>query len=76
MTTTLLKKQINDLIGDINDKSFLQAVHTIVSTKADEVNPELRPSLKKELDQRKQNHLKGTSKSYSWHSVKKAALSK
>lgn len=76
MTTTLLKKQINELIGDINDKDFLQAVYTIVSNKADEVNPELSPDLKNELDQRKENHLKGISNSYSWQSVKKAALSR
>lgn len=76
MTTTLLKKQINDLIEDIDDKTFLQAVHTIVSNKADEVIPELAPALKNELDRRKENHITGISKSYSWQSVKKAVQSK
>lgn len=76
MTTSILKKQISQIIGDINDKDFLHAVHTIVSNKADEINYELSPQMKAELDLRKENHKKGISKSYSWQSVKKAALSR
>ncbi len=76
MTTSILKKQISQIIGDINDKDFLHAVHTIVSNKADEINYELSPEMKAELDLRKENHKKGISKSYSWQSVKKAALSR
>ncbi len=76
MTTTILKKQINQLIGDIEDKDFLQAVYTIIANKADEADTELAPEIKTALDQRKENHTKGTSKSYSWPSVKKAALSR
>lgn len=75
MSTTILKKQVTQIIGDINDKDFLQAVNTIVSNKTDEINPELSPEMKAELNLRKENHKKGNSKSYTWQSVKKAALS-
>jgi hypothetical protein len=74
MTTTILKQNINKVIRDINDKDFLEAVYTIVSNKADKTGFDLTVEMKKELDRRKKNHKNGTSKSYSWQSVKKAAL--
>ena len=74
MTTTLLKQEITKVINDINDKNFLEAVYTIVSNKADETAFELTPEMKNELDERKERHQKGISKSYSWQNVKKAAL--
>lgn len=74
MTTTILKQNIKNVISDIEDKSFLEAVYTIVSNKADEIDLTLDAEMKKELDRRKKNHKNGTSKSYSWQNVKKAAL--
>ncbi len=74
MTATLLRQQITKVINDVEDKDFLEAVYTIVSTKADEVDFELTSEMKRELDIRKEKHEKGISKSYSWASVKKAAL--
>lgn len=74
MTTTILKEKISKKIKDIYDKSFLEAVYTIVSNKAGEIDFELTDDLKQELDRRKKNHKNGSSKSYSWQSVKKAAL--
>lgn len=74
MTTTILKENINKIIRDINDKKFLEAVYTIVSNKAGEIDFDLTDAMKQELDRRKKNHKNGTSKSYSWQSVKKAAL--
>jgi hypothetical protein len=74
MTTTILKQNINKVISDIDDKNFLEAVYTIVSNKASEAVFELTDDLKQELDRRKKSHKNGTSKSYTWQSVKKAAL--
>ena len=64
MTTTLLKQHIAKVINDISDKNFLEAVYTIVSNKADEAAFELTLEMKKELDERKERHQKGISKSY------------
>jgi hypothetical protein len=75
MTTTLLKKNISKVINSIEDKNFLEAVYTIVSKKEIEIQFELDEAMKQELDARKHNHKKGVSKSYSWSSVKRAALS-
>lgn len=74
MTTTNLKENINKVINDINDKNFLEAVYTIVANKAEELDFELTPIMKDELDARKERHKKGISKSYTWQNVKKAAL--
>ena len=75
MTTTILKQNINKIISNIDDKNFLEAVYTIVSNKAGETDFELTDDMKQELDRRKKSHKNGTSKSYTWQSVKKAALS-
>jgi hypothetical protein len=74
MTTTLLKQNIAKAVKDINDKVFLEAVYTIVSNKAEETDFELTTGMKNELDARKERHKQGTSKSYTWQNVKKAAL--
>ncbi len=74
MTTTILKQNINKVISDIDDKDFLEAVYTIVSNKVVESGFDLTDGMKQELDRRKKNHKNGTSKSYSWQSVKKEAL--
>lgn len=77
MTTTLLKKKLTKAINEIEDEQFLEALHTIVSSKQeDEMIYELSAAQKKELDKRKANHLSGKSRSYSWAEVKKAALKK
>ena len=77
MTTTLLKKKLNKAINEIDDTQFLEALHTIVSSKQEEeLIYELSTEQKKELDKRKANHLSGKSRSYSWAEVKKAALKK
>ncbi len=74
MTTTLLKQHIAKAVNDINDKDFLEAVYTIVSNKAEETDFELTTVMKSELDARKERHKNGSSKSYTWQNVKKAAL--
>ncbi len=76
MTSAALKKNITAIVANINDKSFLEAVFTIINTKMHESNYTLTIEQKKELDKRKQRHIKGESKSYTWNEVKKAALKK
>lgn len=76
MSTVILKKNIKEVISKIEDENFLKAVYTIVSNKAEESVFELDEDMKKELDSRKQNHIKGVSRSYSWQDVKKSALSR
>jgi hypothetical protein len=73
MTITNLKENINKVINNINDKSFLEAAYTIVSNKAEELDFELTPAMKDELDDIKKNK-KGSSKSYGWQNEKKADL--
>lgn len=76
MTSATLKKNITVAIANINDKSFLEAVFTIINTKMYEPDYTLTIEQKKELDKRKEKHVKGESKSYTWKEVKKAALKK
>lgn len=77
MTTTLIKKKITQAISEIDDSDFLQALHTIVSSKKEEnAIYQLPPAQKRELDKRQANHKSGQSKSYSWAEVKKSLLKK
>jgi len=76
MTTSVLKRKLTRAINDIDDPEFLQALHTIVLSKNEEIIYHLTPAQKKELDRRRSNHLSGKSKSYTWEEVKKAALRK
>jgi len=76
MTSATLKKNITAIVANINDKSFLEAVFTIINTKLYDDSYTLTIEQKKELDKRKGKHLKGESKSYAWSEVKKAALKK
>ena len=76
MTSATLKKNITAIVANINDKSFLEAVFTIINTKLYDDSYTLTIEQKKELDKRKGKHLKGESKSYTWSEVKKAALKK
>ena len=77
MTTTLIKKKLTKAINEIDDTDFLQALHTIVSSKKEEKFAyQLSAAQKKELDKRQANHKSGLSKSYSWAAVKKSLLKK
>ncbi len=77
MTTTLIKKKLAQAISEIDDSDFLQALHTIVSSKKEEdAIYQLSPVQKKELDKRQTSHKSGQSKSYSWAEVKKVLLKK
>jgi hypothetical protein len=75
MTTLLIKQNIAKGIKEIEDKNFLEAINLLVSNKVDENKFELTNEMKIELDNRKSNHKKELSKSYTWQSVKKEILS-
>ena len=77
MTVAILKKKINRAISEIDDSDFLNALHTIISSKKEENTLyQLSSTQKKELEKRMDRHLKGQSKSFSWKEVKNAALKK
>jgi hypothetical protein len=75
MTTLLIKQKITNGIKEIEDKNFLEAINLLVSNKVEETKFELTDEMKMELDNRKSNHKKGLTKSYTWQSVKKEILS-
>ena len=75
MTTLLIKQKITKGIKEIDDKNFLEAINLLISNKVEENKFELTDEMKIELDNRKSNHKKGLSKSYSWQSIKKEILS-
>ena len=75
MTSTILKQKLTKAIHEIKDKELLEAVYTILEKKLEPAYEfELTAKHKKELDQRRANHISGKSKSYSWGEVKKAVL--
>ncbi|MGE5108159.1 MAG: addiction module protein [Sphingobacteriales bacterium] len=75
MTTTLLKKKLTNAINKIEDAQFLEALHTIVSSKQeDEMIYELSTPQKKELDRRLADYKSGKSKTYTWEEVKSSLL--
>ena len=75
MTATLLKKKLTRAINEIDDTRFLEALHTIVSSKQEEeLVYELSAAQKKELDRRLANYKSGKSKTYSWEEVKHSLL--
>lgn len=71
MTALALKEQLHKAIDNIEDKTFLQAVYTIINEKSNSKEFELSASQKRELDKRMKAHKSGKSKSYSWESIKK-----
>jgi hypothetical protein len=75
MTTLLIKQKITNGIKEIEDKNFLEAINLLVSNKVEETKFELTDEMKIELDNRKSNHKKGLTKSYTWQSIKKEILS-
>jgi hypothetical protein len=74
MTTLLIKQKITNGIKGIDDKNFLEAINLLVSNKVEETKFELTDEIKMELDNRKSNHKKGLTKSYTWQSIKKEIL--
>ena len=53
MTTDLLKNEIAKALNDINDKSFLEALYTIINTRSEKFDYEFSIDDKQLLDERK-----------------------
>ncbi|MDQ0476425.1 MULTISPECIES: addiction module family protein [Chryseobacterium] len=72
METTLdIRKKIHEFI-DHADERILRIINAIILTEQ-ETAPMNPDSFYEELDNRKERHLKGESKSYTWEEVKTKA---
>ncbi|WP_187478096.1 addiction module protein [Amniculibacterium sp. G2-70] len=75
METTLeIRKKIHEFI-DHADERILRIINAIITTE-EETEPNVPESFYEELDKRKEKHLTGKSKSYSWEEVKDRARAK
>lgn len=73
MKSIELKQEIHGYIEQADDK-ILQAIKTLVKPNIERAS--LSKEQKKELDKRKNNHLSGTSKSYTWEQTEKMLKAK
>ena len=69
-TTIDIKKRIHEFI-DHSDERILRIFNSIITT--EEVEPTVPEFFYQELDKRRERHLKGESKSYTWEEVKTRA---
>lgn len=69
-TTIDIKKRIHEFI-DHADERILRIFNAIITT--EEVEPTVPEFFYQELDKRRERHLKGESKSYTWEEVKTRA---
>lgn len=74
MTTNILKNEISKALNGINDKSFLEAIYTIINTRVENYDYELNDSDKKVLDDRKMEYKNGKVKTYTINEVRKKVL--
>ncbi|CAN5415014.1 hypothetical protein BH11BAC1_BH11BAC1_08470 [soil metagenome] len=74
MTTITLKKNLHKFIDEINDVDYLKSIYTILSDKFSDVTFEYSDDMKKMLEERKQKHLRGEGKLYTWNEGKRKIL--
>ena len=74
MTTNILKNEISKALNSINDKSFLEAIYTIINTRLENYDYELTEADKKVLDDRKMEYKNGKVKTYTVNEVRKKVL--
>lgn len=74
MTTAILKSEITKALDSIQDKSFLEALYTIINTRSETFDYELNEADKKVLDERKKSYKSGKAKTYSMYEVRKKVL--
>jgi hypothetical protein len=74
MTTNILKNEISKALNGINDKSFLEAIYTIINTRLENYDYELTEADKKVLDDRKMEYKNGKLKTYTVNEVRKKVL--
>jgi len=67
-----IRKRIHEFI-DQADEKMLRVFTELISFKNTEEEPNIPQSFYEELDMRRERHLKGESKSYTWEEVKNQA---
>lgn len=67
-----IKKRIHDFV-DQADEKMLRIFNELISAKSSEDESAIPKSFYEELDKRRERHLKGESKSYTWEEVKNKA---
>lgn len=70
-STLIIKKKIHEFIENADDR-ILRIFSAIIATE-EETIPSLPKNFYKELEKRREKHLNGESKSYSWEEVKSRA---
>jgi hypothetical protein len=78
MTTTTIKKELHKAIDNMGDSSFLKAVYAMFKeyTITYDGTYQLSPAEKDELDEQKELHKAGKTKSYTLSEVRKLAVGK
>lgn len=76
MKTTVLKKEMFDAINIIEDTGFLKAINLLLHEKSKEYEYELSENEKVELDNLRDQHKAGKSKSFTMAEVRKMAKDK
>ena len=71
MTTSVLKKEINKAISNLDDEQFLQAIYTILNDRLNKEEYVFGKEEKDELDTRKANYKLGKTKVYTVAEVRK-----
>lgn len=74
MTTDILKNEIARALNDINDKSFLEALYTIINTRSEKFDYELSIDDKQILDERKALYKSGEAKTFTMSEVSKKVM--
>jgi len=74
MTTDILKNEIAKALNDINDKSFLEALYTIINTRSEKFDYELSIDDKQILDERKALYKWGKAKTFTMIEVRKKVM--
>ncbi len=67
-----IRKRIHDFI-DQADEKMLRIFNELISAKSSDEESDIPKSFYEELDKRRERHLKGESKSYTWEEVKNQA---
>ena len=67
-----IRKRIHDFV-DQADEKMLRIFNELISAKSSEDESSIPKSFYEELDKRRERHLKGESKSYTWEEVKNKA---
>ncbi len=76
MTTTILKNEITKALSDINDKSFLEGLYTIINAHADKLAFELSDENWREIEGRKRDYKSGKLKGLTMVDVRKKVMKK